>query len=93
MGETVAPYGLVACGTALGHAHFIEEHVHHRCAPVSKLENSLGCRWTLKPSGTYCPLASRSGRRISYVMRNPLWVFLAQPLRRVEVYYSKAWVA
>ena len=30
-GAPVSPAGLVACGTALGQAHFIEEHVQYHC--------------------------------------------------------------
>ena len=47
-------------------------------APVSKLENSSGCRWTHKQSSACYTTASSTGRRISHVTLS------AQPLRRIE---------
>ena len=83
LGATVSPAGLVACGTAVGHAHFVKDHVQNRCDRTCEhVEKLVGL--PLDPQTKWCVLHNCLQHRGAHVLRNTLWVFPAQPLRRVE---------
>ena len=82
LGATVAPDCLEACGTALGHARFIEEHDQHRCDRTCEQAEKLA-GLPLDPQTKWRVLRKCLEHREAHV-RGCLWVFLAQPLRHVE---------
>ena len=83
LGATISPAGLVACGTALGHAHFIEEHVQYRCdRTYEQVEKLVGL--PLDPQTKWCVMHNCLQHREAHLLRHTLWVFLAHPLRRVQ---------
>ena len=83
LGATVSPAGLVACGTALGHAHYIKEHVQYRCdRTYEQVKKLVGL--PLDPQTQWCVLHNCLQHRKAHLLRNALWVFLAHALRRVE---------
>ena len=70
-------------GTALGHDNFIEEHVRLRCDRIcEQVEELVGL--PLDPQTKWCVLHNCPLHREVHLLRNTLWVLLAQPLRRVE---------
>ena len=80
LGATVASEGLVACGTALGHAYFTEEHVRRRCVQdCEQVEQVVGL--LVDPRTEWCVLHNCVQHREVHLPRNTLWVFLAQPCR------------
>ena len=82
-GATVSPDGLVVCGTALGHAHAIEEQVQHRCDRTCEQVGTF-VELPLDPQTKWCVLHNCLQHREAHLLRNTLWVFIAHPLRRVE---------
>ena len=83
LGATVAPEGLVACVTATGHAHSIEEHVQHRYdRTCERVETLVGL--PLDPQTKRCVLHNGLHHPEARMLHNSLWVILVHQLRRGE---------
>ena len=64
---SVAPDGLLVCGTPLGTQAFVKDHMRQRCQRTVKLIDKLvGAGLPLQSQSKWtCSTASRIGRRIS----------------------------